>query len=167
VRGEAPENVLLAPHLAEVEAVGIDVAQAAQGALTDEGAYADEGGVVLQQVADHEDEAALPGLRHQFRALGMIERERLLDEDMLPRRQGLAHHGGVLFGRGGNGDGGDGRIGQHRGPGAGGDAVFGGKRGGYFGPRIDHGRQGAEGGEIAHEIGAPVAAAGDGDPRRS
>jgi hypothetical protein len=59
---ETPEDILLAPHFAQIQAVGIYVAQAAKRALAHQRMHLQECGMILQQVADHQHEAALFGL---------------------------------------------------------------------------------------------------------
>ena len=55
VGGEGPEDVLLPADLAEVQAAGVDVPEAADGSFVDQLLQADHGGVVLEDVADKED----------------------------------------------------------------------------------------------------------------
>ena len=65
MRREGPQDVLLAPHLSEVEPVRINVLQAAERALAHQFAQLDEGRVILQQMADHQPPPALLGKRAQ------------------------------------------------------------------------------------------------------
>ena len=107
---------LLAPHLAEIQAIGIDIVQPAQGALAHQGAHFDEGGMVLEKMPDHEHEAALLRLSDEPGTLPVAQGERLFHEDMLAGLKRLHDHSGVLFCRRRNRDGIDCRISQHLGP---------------------------------------------------
>ena len=57
VRAEAPERVLVRAQLAEVQAVAVDVVELAELAAVDQLLQALDRGVVLEQVADHQDPA--------------------------------------------------------------------------------------------------------------
>jgi hypothetical protein len=83
VGAEAPQRVLVGAQLTEVEAVGVDVVDVAElAAAHDQLGERAHPGVVLEQVADHQQRPALGGVE---RTLGVGDRlrERLLDEAVL------------------------------------------------------------------------------------
>ena len=91
---EAPERVLFAPHFAEVEAVGVDGLQPSERAFAHQFARANEGRMILQEMADHEAAILALGELGELLRLGHVERQRLLDEDVLaglrfPREPGV------------------------------------------------------------------------------
>jgi hypothetical protein len=167
VRRKAPKDVLLSPNLAEIQAIGIEIAQPAQGALAHQGAHFDEGGMVLEEMADHEHEAPLLRLSDESGTFRVAQGERLFHEDMLAGLKRLHDHSGVLFGRRRNRNGIDCRISQRLGPTQGLHLVFCRAFRGDARARIDHCRQGPEPSKFAHQIDAPVATAGDRDARRT
>src|SRR5436190_22313657 len=70
VRSETPQRILFTPYFAEVQAVGVDVLDAAEFARIDQFFKLVDGGVKLQEMADHEDAAQfLPKVRQ---ALGFV-----------------------------------------------------------------------------------------------
>jgi len=117
--------------------------------------------MVLKQVTDHQDEAAALGLGDETCAIGVAHRQRLLDEDVLSRRERLLDEAGMLLGGRGDGHRVDLAVGQYFSPGAGSDGIFGGEGRGDLGTGIDDRRERAETGEVSHQIGTPVAAPGD------
>src|SRR5262252_4234662 len=50
VRRKAPEDVLLAPHLAEVQTIGIDVTKLSKLAVGDQLSQPQNGGVIFEQM---------------------------------------------------------------------------------------------------------------------
>src|ERR1019366_6326411 len=83
VRGEAPEDVLLATNLAEGEAIGVDIANLSEFAGCDQLAQLHYAGVVLKDMADHEDTAACTCEIDQLAAFLISKREGLLNENVL------------------------------------------------------------------------------------
>src|ERR1035437_2060812 len=61
VRSKAPEDVFLGPDLAHIEAVRIDVLDAAEGAAIDQFLQFPDSRVGSEDVADHQDAAILAG----------------------------------------------------------------------------------------------------------
>src|SRR5262249_13822912 len=82
-RGKAREKILLAPTLAERERIRIDVEQSAERARSGQFLELEKAGMILQQVADHQDATLRLGERAQLLRFTEVERERLLDENML------------------------------------------------------------------------------------
>ena len=119
VRGEGPEDVLLAADLAQREAAGVDVLEAADFAGPDHLLQADDGGVVVQDVADEEGFLLLRGQADQGFAVGAGEGKGLFHEDVLAGVEGLGGEFVVEGGRGGDDDAGDRGIGQDGGRGGG------------------------------------------------
>ena len=101
VRAQAPQRVLLLAQYAEVEPIGVDVADLAELARVGDLLQPQHARVVLEQVADHQH--ALGGARRLDGTLGVGDPlgQRLLDEAVLAR---LQHPGGEV-GMGGNGRG--------------------------------------------------------------
>ena len=165
VRGEGPEDVLLAADLAQREAAGVDVLEAADFAGPDHLLQADDGGVVVQDVADEEGFLLLRGQADQGFAVGAGEGKGLFDEDVLTGVEGPGGEFMVEGGRGGDDDAGDCGIGQDVGD-AGGDGRirigFGHVVADGLGAVTD-GLQDAELVEVADEVLAPIAGADDGD----
>ena len=83
VHAERPERVLVAAHDPEVHAVAVDAAHVAELAGVDQLLELEHGGVVEQQVAGHQNEAACIGQRHELVHLSRSHGRRLLDEDVL------------------------------------------------------------------------------------
>jgi len=165
VGGEGPEDVLFPADLAQGEAAGVDVLEAADLPGADHLLEADDGGVIVQDVADEEDPAALRGEADQGFAVGVREGEGLFHEDVLARLKGRGGDGVVEGGRGGDDDGGDLRIVQDGGHVRGdGDVRIG--LGHLCTDRLGavaDGPQDAQLVEIADQVLAPVARANDGD----
>jgi len=165
VRGEGPEDVLLAADLAQGKAAGVDVLEAADNACADHLLQADDGGVVVQDVADEEGFLLLRGQADQGLAVGTGEGKGLFHEDVLAGVEGLGGEFVVDGGRGGDDDGGDCGIGQDVGRGGGdGDVRVG--LGHVFADGLGAVADRFEDAklvEIAHEVLAPVAGADDGD----
>ena len=116
MRREGPQDVLLAPHLSEVEPVRIDVLQPAERALAHQFPQLDERRVVLQQVADHQPPVLALGEAAQLLGLGDGQRQRLLDEDVLAGFESRACELGMQRRRCRDRDAGDviGRAAPHR-----------------------------------------------------
>ena len=70
MRGKAPERVLLTANLAQVQAVGGDITELAQVALAEHGPEAHDAGMVLEQVAHHEDAPVGFGEFHEVFGMG-------------------------------------------------------------------------------------------------
>ncbi len=169
VRGEAPEDVLLGADQPHVQAVGVAVEDSPQGPLVDELPQFDHGGVVEQDVPDHEDPRALLGQRDQFLPLLGVQGQRLLHEDVLARREALPDDVVVRGGGGGHGHGVSAGIVEHVGQLVGelgriaGDA----ERTEPRGVGVADAPQGAELREDPHQVLAPIAASDHGDTRWS
>ena len=99
VRGETPEDVLLAPDFPQVQPVRVEVLQAAQRALADQFPKLQKRRVVLQQMPDHQGPVGGFGQRAQGFRLRDLERQRFFDEDMLAGEQRFPRHGEMLFRR--------------------------------------------------------------------
>ena len=106
VDAERPQCVLVLADLPQVLAVAVQAEDLAELAGLDELPQLLDAGVVEEQVARHDDEVAL--LRECAELLGLLgpERRRLLDEDVLPRRERAAREVEV----GGDGRGDDDRV---------------------------------------------------------
>src|SRR4051794_24905873 len=106
VRAEAPQRVLLRAQLAQVQPVAVDVVDVAELARVGDLLEPVHAGVVLEQVADHEDPARRA--RRLARPLGVGDRlgERLLDEAVLARLEDA--HGELGMRRDRRGE--DGRV---------------------------------------------------------
>ncbi|MNT17274.1 hypothetical protein D3C72_1524150 [compost metagenome] len=168
VGAEAPEDVLLVAKLAEREAAAADVLDLAQFALADEVHEGFVGGVVLEDMPDHEDAAERIGGLGEVLGLVAGEGEGLFDEDVLAGLHGL--HGEAVVGAGGGGDD-DGLEGvvleDVLEVGVGLDVgVLGVELREDVGAAVADGSEGSEGVEVADEVGAPVAASDDGDVLR-
>ena len=87
VRAETPEGVLVGAQLAEVHAVAVDVVELAQLTAVDQLLQARHGGVVLEQVAHHQDPPRPLGRRDGAFGVGDGCREGLLHEAVLARLQ--------------------------------------------------------------------------------
>ena len=85
---EGPQNILLAPHLSQVQAGRGDVFEPLEHSLAHQFAQLYEGRVVLQQMADHQP--PVRALRHGAELLGLGDRQgkRLLDKDVLAGFEG-------------------------------------------------------------------------------
>jgi hypothetical protein len=113
VGGEAPEDVLLGPELADVEAVGVDVLDLAQDAGPDELLELQHRGMVLEEVAHHQDAPLAPGGLNQVLSLANGQGEGLFHIDVLAFEQRTFDHLVMGLRRGRDGDGLDGRVSQH------------------------------------------------------
>jgi len=80
VRGKRPEDVLLPADLAEAQAAGIYVLEAAYSSFVDQLFQADHGWVVLEDVADEEDLLLGFPLSGQGRRFVIGQRQRLFDK---------------------------------------------------------------------------------------
>ena len=163
VRREAPQDALLAPDLPEIEPARVEVAQPAELAVAYRLLQPDEGSVVLQQMADHQGAFALS--RDSAQRLGMadVERQRLLDEDVLCRLQRLGGEREVLGRRRRDRDAGDGPIPQHLGERTRRDLVFLGHVARGLAVHVAHRRPRIQFVEVANEILSPITAPDDGD----
>ncbi len=133
--------------------------------------------VVAQQMPDHQDAAAVAGQLDQRVALEELQRQRLLDEDVLARGQGAPDM--LAMQRGGRGD----RHGVAFGivqdgfEGLAGDGILAGGLGKGLGRDVGNGVQRVQAGQVAGDLLAPIAAAdtrhacdgpgGDREPRES
>src|SRR5215210_2606924 len=165
VRAERPQRVLVRPQLAEVEAVGVDVVDVAELARVGDLLELGDAGVVLEQVADHQDPPGLGSRGHGALAVGDGLRQRLLDEAVLARAQHLLGQRGVGRHGGGEHDGVELRVAEQvaevgreaRAREAAGHALAR-RLGGVAAP----GQLAAgQAGEVARQVGAPVAQPGD------
>jgi len=163
VRREAPEDVLFAANLAEVESVGIDVLQAAEAALVDEVVQRQKGRVVLQQVAHHEHAVVLRRDGDELFGIGGAQGERLFDEDVFSGLQRLAGEVGMQGSGGGDGNRFDGFVGEHLIEGARRHRVLIGELDRQIGVGVAHGGERTDLVENTDEIAAPVATADDSD----
>src|SRR5690606_21560915 len=99
VGGEAPQGVLLAPHLPEAEAVGVDVADPPQLPVVDEAFERGDGGVVLEHVPNHQHALAAPGGVDEPGAVVEGQGQGFLDEDVEAGGQRLRGDPEVRLGR--------------------------------------------------------------------
>jgi hypothetical protein len=162
VRCEAPQDVFFLAHLPEIQAVRIDILDAAQFTVLHHGLQLQEGGVVLQQMADHQGATGRPGQRAELDGIRRIKRQRLFDKDMLAGVQGFPGHLRVQGGRGGDHHADDLGVGNDLCPAHRRNAVLRGHRLGQNRVCIATGRERAQSMNIAHKILAPIAAAGHG-----
>ncbi len=167
VRAEAPEGVLVGAQLAEVEAVAVNVVELPELPPVEQRLEAVHGGVVLQQVAHHQDPPRpLGGRDGALRVLGGGG-EGLLHEAVLARVRHL--HGELGVGGHGRGehDGVELGVGEQilqlpreARPGERGRRARACLRGGVAQPaQLAAGDRG----EVAREVRSPVAEAGDAD----
>ena len=163
---EAPEYILLAPHLAQVQAMGIDVAQAPQVAPGNQFLQPYECRVVLQQVAHHQHPSLLSGQGIQFFGGIHVQGDGFFDKHVLPCRQRLPGEVRMGHRRRGDGDRVDSGVTEDFLECRGGDPVLPTELPGRFRVRIADRGQRAQVGEIAHQVPAPVTAADDRYARR-
>ena len=83
VRAEAPESVLIGAKLAQVETLRVDVADLAELTAGDQVGELPDAGVVAEEVADHQDQAALLGDIGEPLGRGHVLGERFLHEAVL------------------------------------------------------------------------------------
>src|SRR4051794_18751848 len=102
MRGEAPEDVFLAPNSSEIEAIRIEVLDSTEGAFVNQLLHLEEAGVVLEKVSNHEDLARSSGLGAQALGIGKVGSQRLFDEDVLAGRKRFGSQ--FVMSRGGRGD---------------------------------------------------------------
>jgi len=168
VGGKGPKDVFLPTDLSQGKAAGINVLEAADFSRADHFFQPDNGGVVVQDVADEEGFLFLCGKVHQLFAVSLGEGKRLFYEDVLAGGEDLGSDVVVEGGRGGNDDAGHGAIGEDVGEVAGnGDIRIGLRH--FFTDGLSavaDGLQDAKLMEVADKVLAPVARADDGDVRR-
>ena len=171
VRAERPERVLVGAQLPEVEPVGVDVVDVAELAGGRDLLELGHARVVLEQVADHQGPARPLGGGDG--PLGLLDglRERLLDEAVLARVEHALGQRAVGRHRRGEHDRVERVVGQQvvevRGEAGAGEArrpALAGGLGGVAAPRQLAARDARE---VAGEVRAPVAEAGDADPQAS
>ena len=165
VRREAPEHVLLAAYRAEVEPVRLDPPQPAQPAPAHEVCQRPERRVVVQDVPDHQGEAAAQRGGREVARLPHLERDRLLDEHVLAGVERAARQRMVVRRLGDDRDRVDLAARQHLLEEEVAPAVPGDERLDRRLVVIDDRPERAELGEVAHEVAAPGAAADHGDAR--
>ena len=85
MRRKAPEDVLLAPDLPQVEPVRVEVEDLPELTAREQLADPPDRRVVLEHVADEEDPLALAGQPDELRCVLLAESQRPLDEDVFPR----------------------------------------------------------------------------------
>ena len=102
VGAEAPERVLVGADAAEVEPLPVDVADVPERALVDHLPQLADAGVVLEQVADHQDPVVLLGEGHDALGVGEVLGQGLLDEAVLAGLDHLLGDRGVGRDRGGD-----------------------------------------------------------------
>jgi hypothetical protein len=159
VRSQAPEHVLLTADRPQIHPVGLEAQEATDRAGCDEVPERRNGRVILEDMADHEPSVEAPCQGGQLLGLPEIERERLLDEDMLAGQQGA--RGEVVMGRrlGGDRDRLDRRLGQNLLEGQGSAAVSGRDRLDRLGMVVGDGSEAAQFGKAADQVLPPGAAA--------
>jgi hypothetical protein len=99
---EGPEDVFFSADFADVEAVGVDVVDPAEVAVGDEALELAYSGVVLEDVADHEDPLVFCCDADQFGAFLHVEREGLFNEDVFAGEQSAFRH--LVVADGGSGE---------------------------------------------------------------
>ena len=169
VDAERPERVLVLADLSEVLTVPVQVEDVAQLAALDQLLQLHDRGVVEQEVSREEDEAALLGERDELVRLRGGERRRLLDEDVLAGLERLARELVVRRHRGGDDDGLKGVVLEQilepaRRAGA---RVSGSELVEQVSGEVAEPGQLGEVVEVAGEVRAPVAEAGEADPHQS
>ena len=87
---ERPEDVLLGADLPEVQAIRVDVLDAAELSLVDQALEPQDGGVVPEQVANHEHSSVARGEARELFTLLDRKAQRLFDEYVLARHKGSA-----------------------------------------------------------------------------
>ena len=107
VGGEAPERVLLGAHAPEVQSVRVQVQELAERPLVDQLAELEDGGVVLEHVADHQDPLPRLGEIDDLLRVGDRDRQGLLDQDVLAGVERVQRERGVRDGRRRDHDAGD------------------------------------------------------------
>ena len=165
VGGEGPEDVLLPADLAEAQAAGVDILEAADGSFVDHLLQADHGGVVLEDVTDEEDLLFGFGQADEGCAFVVGQRQGLFDEAVFAGIEGLRGQGVVLGGRSGDDDGLDCGIGEKciEIIGDGGVRVVFGHLLADGAGLVADGLENAELMEVPDEVLAPVAGADEGD----
>ncbi len=165
VGGEGPEDVFLAAYLAKVQPVRIDVVDASEFSRCGQFLEPRKDRVVMEQVADHEHQAAGAGEIDEFAGFVFAKNQGLFDVQVPAREDHFTGDIEMGFGGSGDGDSRDVRPGKH---------VVQGQA------RVDARVLFAEGSEqgfvlvaderkgtqlviVAHEIAAPVAGADHGD----
>ena len=88
MRREVPERVLVGADRAEVHALAVDVVEPAELLAADHLLEARDDRVVLEQVPDHQHALVRRGERDQLLGVADLEREGLLDVDVLAGLQG-------------------------------------------------------------------------------
>ena len=105
VRRKRPEAIFLAANSAQIQAVGVEIQKAAQRTLADHLVQPVHRRVILQQVADHQHALFLPRQRDERRTLRDMQRQWLLDKDVLVALQKIISQFSMLCGRCGDRDG--------------------------------------------------------------
>src|SRR6185437_10552529 len=112
VRREAPQDIFFGADFSNVQAVGVDVVNFSQRAVFDQLLKLEDCGVVAQNVADHQDAAFGLGQTDKLFSMLHVDGERLFHQHVFSGfERGLGH---LIVGNGGRGegDGGDGGIGE-------------------------------------------------------
>jgi hypothetical protein len=166
VRCKTPQNVLFPPHLPEVEPIGIDILQPAKIAPIHELFQLQECRVILQQVTDHKASVDFFGESTKRFCLLRIKGEGFLDENMFPGEQCLARQCAMQHRRRRDRDCIDRGIAEQFCPFPGRNTRGFRLRTSNLFRRVVDRTKGTEFAKIAHEVLAPIAAAGHRDPYR-
>ena len=88
--GKVPQGVDVGPDPAQVESLAVDIPDVAQLARVDQFLHVPDGRIVEEGVADHRDELLFTGEVADLVDLGDGCGDRLFDQDVLSRLQGLS-----------------------------------------------------------------------------
>ena len=82
MRRKTPENVFLNPDLADVQAIGIEVLDLSQLSGINKFFKLDDCGMILKDMAHHEDQLVVLCQFHEFLSLFYGQRERFFHENV-------------------------------------------------------------------------------------
>src|SRR5262245_29274000 len=99
MRGETPQGVFFAPDLAHTEPVRIDVFNSSECPAVNELLQPDDGGMVMQEMADHQHAVVAASRMDHLDSVLPLERKRFLDEHILTGGECSHSHVIVPFGR--------------------------------------------------------------------
>src|SRR5688500_9819224 len=95
--GEAPKSIFLKANFAEVKPVGINIVDFAESILRDHFAKRQDGGMVFENMPNHENTVVSASGFFHFKALLVIQRQRLFDKDSFAGGQRLEAERVVRF----------------------------------------------------------------------
>ena len=162
---ERPEAVLFTAKAPQVETVGVHISDTPERPISHHLVELVDRRMIVEEVPHHQHQPLGLGQGHQLLALLDIERQGLLDEDVLAAFEEMASEASVLYSRRGDGDGvlrrdlGDVGPNRHLGPL---DLKLGGAR--FI--RLDDPSQHPEVVEVASDVLAPATTADERDSVR-